>query len=120
MSAADSVESGEDGRMRGHGGGPCRSCAEECGCGFDEPGTGVVREVRDDRRRLVAGVGRGDVRRRSEGSQRAADTVGSVADRGRWHDHRSGADLQRRGVGLSRFEASGIPAWRISLLRCST
>ena len=55
-----------------------------------------------------------------EGSQRAADAVGPVADRGRRHDYRGGADLQRRGVGLSRFEASGIPAWRISSLRCST
>ena len=68
LSAADFVESVEDGRMRGHGGGPCRSCAEECGCGFDELGAGVVREVRDDWRWTVAGVGRGDIRRWFEGS----------------------------------------------------
>lgn len=68
LSAADFVESVEDGRMRGHGGGPCRSCAEECGCGFDELGAGVVREVRDDWRWTVAGVGCGDIRRWFEGS----------------------------------------------------
>ena len=48
------------------------------------------------------------------------DHNGPQTQSGLWQIVGGGADLQRRGVGLSRFEASGIPAWRISSLRCST